>query len=469
MLAPISPLHLRIVMILVTTAYFMEILDGTVIVTALPSMAHDFGTSAIALSAGVSVYLLALGVFVPASGWVADRFGTRWTFASAMVLFTAASALCGLVSEMPVFIALRFLQGLAGAMMVPIGRLLVMRFTPKDHLMAALSSLVWPALLGPVIGPPLGGLITQNFGWRWIFYLNVPVGIIAFVLILLFVPDVRGERRRFDWIGFALCGLGTFALLGGLERMADRFDGVSGLLLIGGALILLLAVRHLRRALVPMIDLAACAIPTFRVSLIGGSLFRIAITATAFLLPVMFQTGFGYDPFHAGLLVLALFAGNISMKTVTTPFLRRFGYRPTLIGNGLFCAASLACCALLSPTTPPLLTACIVFLGGCSRSLQFTSFATVAFADVNQSMMSDANSLYNAISQVSAAAGIAAGALCVNASQLFVAHFDVTSPGADYRGSFILLGLIALAGLTDSILLPRNAGDHFISRQNGGA
>lgn len=452
-------------MILVTGALFMEILDGTVIATALPAMARSFGTTAVALNIGVSAYLLALGVFVPASGWVVDRFGARRVFAFAIALFTLTSALCGMSNGLVSFVALRVLQGIAGALMVPVGRLVVMRFTPKAQLMAAMQSLIWPALIAPVLGPPIGGFITTHFGWRWIFYLNVPIGVVALVAACLLVPDARETReRRFDWPGFLLSGAGTFVLLTGFERADERLDAATFAMLLGGVALLAVAIRHLLRSRAPLVDLSACAIPTFRAALRGGSLARMAIGSAPFLLPLMFQVGFGYDAFHSGLLVLAVFAGNLMMKTITTPILQRFGYRPVMIWNGTLCALSLAACALLQRDTPVALTVVILFVGGMTRSMQFSVLNTIAYADVAKERMSDANSLFNTASQIAMAAGITLGALGVRFGHVLAACADWHANGVEYRLAFVLIGLVALASIVDAVRLPKGAADHFITR-----
>ncbi|HZV11134.1 MAG TPA: MFS transporter [Novosphingobium sp.] len=464
--APPPPaIHLRWVMFLVTAAMFMEILDGSIIVTALPAMARSFGTAPIALDLGISAYMLAVGVFIPVSGWVADRCGARAVLAGAIALFTLSSVLCGSANSLSAFVALRILQGVAGALMVPVGRLVIMHHTPKDQLMAAMSSLVWPALIAPVLGPPLGGLITLHLGWRWIFYLNLPLGLLAFAATLWLIPPTREEARRpFDWPGFLLCGGATFALLLGLDRISTGADGWA-LGLIGAGLVAGWAtLRHFRRAAAPMIGLGPWAIRTFRMSQRGGSLFRMAIGAAPFLLPLMFQIGFGYDAFHAGLLVLAVFAGNLSTKTVTTQILRRFGYRPVLAVNGTLCAATLGACALLSPATPTWVVVAILFASGCTRSMQFTAINTVAFADVPRAQMADANGLSNTLGQLTMAAGITLGAMSVHGGGALAARLGWQAQGADYRIAFLAIAAVALAAVIDALRLPRGAADHFISR-----
>jgi EmrB/QacA subfamily drug resistance transporter len=456
-------IRLRWVMLLVTGAMFMEILDGSIIVTALPSMARSFGEAPMALELGVSAYMLAVGVFIPASGWVADRFGARSILAAAIVLFTLSSLLCGRAQGLGEFVGLRILQGVAGAMMVPVGRLVIMHHTPKDQLMAAMSSLVWPALIAPVLGPPLGGLITLHLGWRWIFYLNLPLGMLALAACLWLVPSDKGEDERpFDWPGFMLCGGATFALLLGFDRLVAGPDIFGAALIALGLGLGAMTLAHFRRAAAPMLGLGPWAIQTFRASQRGGSLMRLSIGAAPFLLPLMFQIGFGYDAFHSGLLVLAVFAGNLGMKVITTPVLRHFGYRNVLIGNGVICAVTLGACAFLTPQTPLPLTLLVLFLGGCARSMQFTAINTVAFADVPRPQMSDANGLSNTLGQLAMAAGITLGAISVHAGHALTGRLGWAGAGADYHVAFAVVAVVALLGVVDMVRLPRGAADHFI-------
>lgn len=453
----------RIAAWLVTASMFMEILDGTIITTALPSMARSFGTDAVHLNAAVSVYLLSLGVFIPVSGWVADRIGARRTFTTAIALFTLASLCCGLSGGFTSFVVIRALQGAAGAMMVPVGRLVVLRSTPRERLLATMSALVWPALVAPVIGPPLGGFITSHFGWRWIFYLNIPLGIIACVTAMLVIPDIRGDKRRpFDLSGFLLSGVGTFSLLCGLEwTVAQPGVGSLSLLLFGGAL-MLLAWRHFRRSEGPMIDLAPLDVPTFRIAVRGGSLSRMAIGSAPFLLPLLFQLGFGYDAFHSGLLLLAVFAGNLGMKTLTTRVLGWFGYRNVLIWNGVIVAATLAGCGLLRADTSLAITIPLLFAGGLARSMQFTALATIAFSDIPKPQMSDANSLFNTISQVSTAAGITLGAIGIKAGEWAAGASSLPQADLAYRFAFPLVALLALIASLEARHLAPEAGEGLV-------
>jgi EmrB/QacA subfamily drug resistance transporter len=459
---PLPLARLKLVTWLVTGALFMEILDGALIAPALPSMAQAFGTTALALNIGISVYLLAVGIFIPASGWIADRVGSRKVFMLAIALFTVSSALCGLAGDLWTFVAMRAVQGFSGALMVPVGRLVILKYTPREKLMAAMSALVWPALVAPVIGPPLGGLITLHLGWHWIFFLNVPLGVGALLAAWRVVPDVREPvHRRFDWTGFLLCGAGTFLLMAALERLVLDASVANLVLLGAGAAALALAFRHFGRAVEPMLRLDAVRVPTFRAVLRGGSLARMAIGSAPFLLTLMFQVGFGYDAFKAGWLVLFLFAGNLLMKTVTTPILRRVGYRPVLVWNGVLAAASLALCATLQPASPIWWVGLVLLANGLTRSMHFTALSTVSFADIGKDDMSDANGLSNTIGQLAMAAGITLAAMAVHAGQL------VTAPGGypAYHVAFGVLAVVTLASVIEMALLPKGAGDHFIARK----
>lgn len=458
-------MRLRLVAWLVTGSLFMEVLDGNIIATALPQMAVSFGVDALRLNVAMSAYLLALGVFIPVSGWIADRLGPRRVFACAIAGFSLTSLVCGLVEDLRLFVALRVLQGASGALMVPVGRLLVLRHTPPDKRMAAMSNLVWPALVAPVIAPPLGGFIATHASWHWIFFLNVPLGVVAFVLALRLIPLMAPEPRRpFDWIGFVLCGLGVFALLSGLDLLAAQPD-FAGLGLLGaGSVLLAAALRHFRRAANPMLDLSPMRIATFRATMLGGSVSRMAIGSLPFLLPLMFQLGFGLDPFRAGALLLVLFVGNVGMKLATTPVLRRFGYRPVMLVNGVLAAASLAACALIGPDTPLAIVVVILLVSGMTRSMQFTSLGTLAFADVPDRQMSDANGLFNVVSQVSMAAGITLGTMCVRLGQMLEQRVPFDAPAAEYKVALLLAAVVAVVGLVDTMRLPKGAGDHFVGR-----
>lgn len=448
--------------LLVAGAFFMEFLDGTVIATALPDMARDFGVTAVELNIGISAYLITLAVLIPASGWIADRFGARAIFTLALAIFTLASVFCGLSTEVHIFVAMRILQGVGGALMVPVGRLAVLRTTPKHQLIKAIATLTWPALVAPIIGPPLGGFITRYASWHWIFFINVPLGLAAIILSLRIIPDIREtERRSFDLSGFITTSVAMVSLVTAMERLGDRQPQIWPTLALAalGFGCLLYSIRHFRRAAAPMVRLDALQVPTFRVTMYGGSLFRASISAVPFLLPLLFHVGFGMDPFHSGLLVLAVFVGNLTIKPATTPLIRWLGFRRLLLINGALNVCSLLACALLTPQTPVWAIMLILYLGGVFRSIQFTGVSTLAFADVPAAQMSDANTLFSTASQLAVGLGITLGAIGIRLGEQVGDWLHLTElPGISFRLSFVFIALICLVGMIDSLHLAKTAG-----------
>lgn len=453
---------ISLIALLVAGAFFMEFLDGTVIATALPEMARTFGVDAVDLNTGMSAYLLTLAVLIPASGWIADRFGARKVFTLALGIFTLASVLCGLANSLEQFIAMRVLQGIGGALMVPVGRLAVLRTTPKNQLISAIATLTWPALVAPIIGPPLGGFITSYASWRWIFYINLPLGLAAMALAWRLIPDVHdNERRPFDGVGFVSTAIAMICLVYGLEMLGEAsINAVATVaLLASGAAALWFSLRHFKHAAHPMIRLDALKVQTFGVTMYGGSLFRTSISAVPFLLPLLFQVGFGMDAFHSGLLVLAVFAGNLTMKPGTTPLIRALGFKKLLILNGLLNVAALLACAFLTPHTATWVTIVILFLGGLFRSMQFTGISTLAFADIPAQQMSYANTLFSTATQLSVGLGITLGAIGIRLGEKISGWLGLsTLPGISIKISFVLITLICLIGLFDLLRLPRTAG-----------
>ncbi|HCD6739290.1 TPA: MFS transporter [Klebsiella pneumoniae] len=438
--------------LLVAGAFFMEFLDGTVIATALPDMARDFGVTAVELNIGISAYLITLAVLIPASGWIADRFGARAIFTLALAIFTLASVFCGLSTEVHIFVAMRILQGVGGALMVPVGRLAVLRTTPKHQLIKAIATLTWPALVAPIIGPPLGGFITRYASWHWIFFINVPLGLAAIILSLRIIPDIREtERRSFDLSGFITTSVAMVSLVTAMERLGDRQPQIWPTLALAalGFGCLLYSIRHFRRAAAPMVRLDALQVPMFRAS----------ISAVPFLLPLLFQVGFGMDPFHSGLLVLAVFVGNLTIKPATTPLIRWLGFRRLLLINGALNVCSLLACALLTPQTPVWAIMLILYLGGVFRSIQFTGVSTLAFADVPAAQMSDANTLFSTASQLAVGLGITLGAIGIRLGEQVGDWLHLTElPGISFRLSFVFIALICLVGMIDSLHLAKTAG-----------
>jgi EmrB/QacA subfamily drug resistance transporter len=441
------PPQSRTVALLVAGALFMEQLDGTVIATALPQMAASFGAQPVDLNIGLSAYMLTLAVFIPASGWIADRLGAKTVFTTAVAIFTLSSILCGASNSLWPFVEARVLQGIGGAMMVPVGRLIVLRNTEKQHLMAAIAYLTWPGLAAPLLGPPLGGLIATYTSWRWIFLLNVPLGIAAIALALALIPNVRGEERgRFDWLGFVLTGFAAFGLIDSLELIGRDGATLAFLLLAISLACGSAAVWHAVRAAHPLLDLSPFKVATFRVAVRGGTVFRSAITALPFLLPLLFQVGFGLSPFLSGLLLLAVFAGNLGMKPGTSFVLSRFGFKTTLMVNSAIGIATIFGCALLSPQTPAVLIIALLFVSGLARSMQFTTLSTLAFADLPKTGMSGANTLFSMLQQMASGFGIAIGAIALR-----LASFTHVGPVtmADFHIAFAVVGLVALTAFLD--------------------
>lgn len=455
--------------LLVAGAFFMEFLDGTVIATALPDMAKSFGVQAVDLNIGISAYLITLAVLIPASGWIADRFGARKVFTLALAIFTLASVLCGLATSVDQFVAMRVLQGMGGALMVPVGRLAVLRTTPKHLLITAIATLTWPALVAPIIGPPLGGFITSYANWRWIFFINVPLGLIAIVLALRIIPDISEETRRpFDTPGFIATSVAMVSLVCAMEMMgAQQVNTTLTLALVAtGVVTLIYALRHFRRARWPMIRLDALQVPTFRVAMYGGSLFRASISAVPFLLPLLFQVGFGMDAFHSGLLVLAVFVGNLTIKPATTPLLRGLGFKKLLLINGALNVLALLACAFLTPQTPVWVIMLVLYLGGVFRSIQFTAISTLAFADVPSPQMSYANTLFSTATQLAVGLGITLGAIGIRIGELCSEMLGLEAlPGISFRLAFVAIALVCLLGMFDTLRLVKDAGSAVSSKR----
>ncbi len=456
-----------LIALLVAVTFFMENLDATVIATALPEMAKTFGVAAVDLNIGMSAYMLAIAAFIPISGWVADRLGSRLVFGSAIVLFTVSSLLCGISTSLETFVAARVLQGISGAMMVPVGRLAVMRATGKKDLVRAISLITWPGLVAPILGPPLGGFIVTHASWPWIFYLNLPLGVLALIATRVLIPR-RNEvsRRAFDFAGFALLGVACTALLYGMEMLGQgRGSQWSGLLVTSVGIVCgALAWAHMRRFAEPLMNVRVIGIRTFSVSLFGGSLFRIAISTLPFLLPLMFQLGFGLSAFDSGLLVLGVFAGNLAMKPFTSAIMQRWGFRQVLMVNGVIGVVAIAACALLNEQMGWPLILLILFVGGLSRSMQFTAFNTLGFADVPKTQMSDASTMFSMFFQLSMGLGVAIAALLLRGS-MYMHDNNGHAVTADFQLTFKWVAVIALLALLDNRRLSAQAGEAVLQRK----
>ncbi len=455
----LTPGRQRLVAVIVASALFMQNLDGTVIATALPAMARAFHEDPVHMNVALTAYLFAVAVFIPASGWMADKFGTRNVFRIAIAVFTLGSVLCGRADALWFLVVSRVIQGLGGAMMLPVGRLVLLRSVPKDRLIAAMAWVTIPALVGPVIGPPVGGFIVTYFSWNWIFDINVPIGVLGFTLVSLFIVDVREpDPGRFDFGGLALTGAALAGFMGVLE-LAGR-GLVAPVVVAGLALVCAVAstlyVRRCRRQTRNLLDLSLLRLPTFAVSVCAGSLFRIGIGATPFLLPMMIQVGFGRSPAQSGMITFASAAGAIGMKPATQWVLRRFGFRSTLAVNALLCSAALGACAFFRPSWPLAAIYAVLVGSGMMRSLQFTAYNSVAYAEVSRARMSAATTFYSALQQVSLTIGIPVSAGVLQLARVAGHHAMPTDH--DFGLAFLAVAAISALAAPVSLLLPRGAG-----------
>jgi len=451
--------HFRTLALIIASALFMEQLDGTILATALPSMAQTFGVSPLMMSVALTSYMLSLAVFIPASGTVADRYGARRVFCAAIAVFTFGSILCAQATTLPFLVGARLIQGMGGAMMVPVGRLVLLRAVSKQDLVSAMSWLLVPAMIGPVLGPPLGGLIVQVLSWRWIFYVNLPIGLIGFVLAARMVPDVRGEvRHRFDMLGFFLSGVGLACLVFGLELASRGIGGmlVSLGLLGGGALTLVVYVLHARRIEHPILDISLLSFDTFRLSMIAGSLTRISAGALPFLLPLMMQLGFGMSAAQSGLITFISAAGAVLMKTTAKPFLRRFGFRNVLVWNGIFSTLMIAACAAFRPDWSLAAIYLVLGVGGFFQSLQFTAYNTIAYAELPSQALSAATSFYTTFQQLMLSLGICVAAGVLHASVHW--HGREHAVTSDFSVAFLVVTAISILSVPVSARLSANAG-----------
>ncbi|CRZ18055.1 MFS transporter [Mycolicibacterium neworleansense] len=436
--------------LLVAGALFMEILDATIIAPAIPLIAASFGVAAVDVNVAISAYLVTVAVLIPASGWLADRFGTRRVFVGAIAVFTLASVGCALSVSLPMLVSMRILQGVGGAMMVPVGRLAVLRQSGKSDLVRAIALLTWPALTAPVLAPVLGGAIATLGSWRWIFAVNLPIGVVGLVLALKLVRGgPQPTLRSLDWPGLLALGSGIAAGLIALENI--RVSGTDWGLVTGcgaGAVVLLAgAMWRLLTAAAPLVQLRVLKVHTLRITVVAGSLYRLVITAVPFLLPLQFQLEFGWTPLAAGVMVAALFAGNLTIKPVTTPLMRRFGIRTVLLTNGLASVACFGLLAALRPGLPVVVMAVVLYLSGALRSIGFTAYNSLAFSDVEGEELTHANTLNASVQELAAGLGIAVAALLLS---------QLTSYSLTY---LVLGGLLALT-LVATVRLPHLAGAH---------
>lgn len=445
--------------LIVACALFMENLDATVITTALPAIARSLGEDPLRLSLAITAYLLSLAMFIPLSGWAADRHGARRVFRSAIVVFTCGSMLCGAAQNMPGLVAARIVQGIGGAMMVPVGRLVLLRNVPKSELVTAIAYLTVPALLAPLMGAPLGGLIVTYASWRWIFYINLPIGLLGFWLVSRYIGEVReAAPRQLDLRGWCLLGAGLAGLVFGFETMGKGVlpPWLVATLLGAGALLVGGYVWYARGRAQPILDLSLLRIPTFAVVVSAGSLFRVGIGAFTLLMPLLLQIGFGLTALDSGLLTFGAAIGAMLMKLAAQPIVRRFGFRPLLIANSLISGGYLLACGLLRPEAPHALIAALMFSSGFFSSLQFTCLNTIVFADVAEGRMSQATSFSSTAQQLSLSVGVGLAAQLLHV-RLLLRHAIALQP-QDFTWAFTLLAALTAASSLLYLRLAPDAG-----------
>ena len=450
----------RSIALIVASALFMQNLDSAVLATALPSMARDLHEDPERLGAAITSYLVALTVFIPFSSWIADRFGAKRVFMLAILTFVFASVLCGRSQGLGELVAFRILQGFGGAMMVPVGRLLLLREIPKKDMLSAMAWLTMPALLGPVTGPPVGGFLTDLFSWRAVFWINVPIGLIGFALVAWKIPHVAPTKPGPpDLVGLGLIGAALALVMFGLETVGRHVvpAGVSWAGLVLGVVAGGLAIRHCRRVARPALDLSLFSIATFRDPAVAGSIFRSGAGAVPFLIPVMLQIGFGMSASQSGMVSFATALGAFAMKPLVRPLLRRTGFRGALMANGVVAALGIAALSLIGPTWPSIAIFVLLAAGGLARSLQFTALNTLAFAEVPTERMSAATALYGTLQQLTPALGVVLATTTLEVSSAMAGRVNLLP--IDFSRGFLVAAAVVLLSVPLHARLAADAGE----------
>jgi len=434
----------------------MEGLDSTMIAVAIPDMAKGLGESPLRLNLVITTYLLSLAVFIPVSGWIADRLGARIVFCTAITIFAIGSALCGISTSLWMMLVMRVLQGFGGAMMTPVGRLILLRSFPRSDLVSAMNWMTIPAMIGPTVGPIVGGFLTTYFSWRTIFYLNLPIGVLGVGLALWLISDFRAPApTRFDLRGFFIAGGGLALLELAIENVGrPLIPGPFGLVsfVIASAIFALYG-WHARRRDDPILDLRLLRIRTFRIGTVTGGICRMGLDAAPFLLPLLFQVGFGMSPLQSGVLSFSSSLGAMAVRTLSSTLLRFFGFRRLLVGNACLAAGVTAGCGLLRPDTPAWLIFLFVLLSGCVRSIQYLGLNTVSYADVPAPVLSKSTGVAGVAQQLARGFGIAVGAALLAA----IAGPRTVTIG-DFRFAFFLIALLPLVSAVGFLRLTPGDG-----------
>jgi EmrB/QacA subfamily drug resistance transporter len=454
-----------LVPLVVACAMFMEMVDATVISTALPLIARDFGKDPLVLKLGLSAYLVSLAVFIPISGWIADRFGGRTIFCSAIALFMVSSMACGMAQTFTFFVVFRFVQGIGGAMMVPVGRIVLVRSIDREDLVTAFLYLSIPATLGPLTGPILGGFIATYFSWRWIFFINVPISIVAIVLALRLMRNFREEKvPPVDAVGFLLsaAGLSLFMFGANMIGEAETSKKLAVALFAAGVATFYAYLRRSRHEEKPLLDFRLFRLKTYRVGVGGGFIYRIGLGAIPLLLPLMLQLGFGLTPFQSGLLTCSSALGTLFIRTITKQLLRLLGFRDLLGYNALFSSITIAALGLFTVHTPHWLVFIVLLVGGGFRVMQFTALNTICYAEVLQPDISAATSLFATMQQLAMGLGVTVGALFLEASSFFQHHAHIVA--ADFWPAFLAMGLFTAISAISAFSLSPNDGAEMAGR-----
>lgn len=448
-----------IVPLIVGSALLVERMDATILATSLPELARHFNYDVLTLKLAFTSYVVSLGIFIPISGWTADKLGARTVFRTAMVTFMLGSILCALSTSLWMFVGARFLQGIGGAMMLPIGRLVIFRSVPKDEFLKAISFLAIPALIGPVIGPPLGGFITTYFHWRWIFVLNVPICFVGLYLAGKYIENFREtDVTPLDIKGFLLSAGAGGLLMSGFSFLGSPLVShtLVAVMCAAGAVLLYLCIRHSRQVASPLIDFSLLSIPSFRASVLGGSLFRFGMGAVPFLLPLALQEGLHMNAFHAGMITCASAFGALFMKALASGVLRRYGFRQVLMVNGVLTGVAIAVYGFFSVDTPYIVMFSVVLLGGFFPSLQFTCLNALAYADIKDTDAGAATSLASVVQQLSLGMGVVIAGLVIQVTNHVSGH--PTLMASDFWPAFLVIGLFSILSVPMMRQLPENAG-----------
>jgi len=432
---------------LVAVAFFMESLDTTILNTAVPAIAQALKVAPLSMKSVLASYTLSLAVFIPISGWMADRFGTRRVFASAIGLFTIGSFLCGISSDIHLLVACRILQGCGGAMMVPVGRLTMVRTFAKSELIRAMSFVAIPGLIGPMLGPIAGGLIVGYFHWRVIFFVNLPIGLAGLYMVYLHLPDYREEHTNpLDVVGLILFGSGVALLSYVLEIFGEHTLSAREILGLLALSLLLLAgyELHTARIAFPLLPLTLFRIRTFRAAVSGSFFTRLGIGGIPFLFPLLYQVGLGFTPIQSGLLMMPQAVAAMSLKLTMPRILARFGYRAVLVSNTVILGLLIAFFATIGVDTPVWLIVAQVFCFGFFTSLQYTSMNTLVYADVTEEQTSSASSIASTMQQMSISFGVATASL---ATAFFIPNRSHSSAPEMIHGihqAFLVLGFLTV-------------------------